>query len=132
MLILPAHPRLRWCGPPGAATEPMPPATTSATKPPDPSARPPRCPAAGRRVDEPVGDPPFDLGGVGRRQCQGDVPETVVARVPGDAADVAGRDGCAAELMRGVGNLRIGAVSYPRYDATRRVELFIKGLHRPN
>ncbi|WP_053748838.1 TetR/AcrR family transcriptional regulator [Streptomyces sp. MMG1533] len=38
----------------------------------------------------------------------------------------------AYELMRGVGNLCIGADSDPRYDARRLVELLIAGLHRPH
>ena len=38
----------------------------------------------------------------------------------------------AYELMRGVGNLCIGAESDPRYDARRLVELLITGLHRSN
>jgi len=38
----------------------------------------------------------------------------------------------AYELMRGVGNLCIGAERDPRYDARRLVELLITGLHRPN
>ena len=37
----------------------------------------------------------------------------------------------AYELMRGVGNLCIGADSDPRYDARRVVELLIAGLRRP-
>ncbi|MDH6626250.1 AcrR family transcriptional regulator [Streptomyces sp. LBL] len=36
------------------------------------------------------------------------------------------------ELMRGVGNLCIGADSDPRYDARRLVELLIAGLRRPH
>jgi AcrR family transcriptional regulator len=38
----------------------------------------------------------------------------------------------AYELMRGVGNLCIGADSDPRYDARRMVELLIAGLRRPH
>ncbi len=38
----------------------------------------------------------------------------------------------AHELMRGVGNLCIGADSDPRYDARRLVELLIAGLRRPH
>jgi AcrR family transcriptional regulator len=38
----------------------------------------------------------------------------------------------ALELMRGVGNLCIGADSDPRYDARRLVELLIAGLRRPH
>jgi len=38
----------------------------------------------------------------------------------------------AYELMRGVGNLCIGAESDPRYDARRLVELLIAGLRRPH
>ncbi|MEU6551058.1 TetR/AcrR family transcriptional regulator [Streptomyces sp. NPDC046915] len=38
----------------------------------------------------------------------------------------------ALELMRGVGNLCIGADSDPRYDARRLVGLLIAGLHRPS
>ncbi|MEU0073012.1 helix-turn-helix domain-containing protein [Streptomyces sp. NPDC006332] len=37
----------------------------------------------------------------------------------------------AYELMRGVGNLCIGADNDPRYDARRLVELLIAGLRRP-
>jgi AcrR family transcriptional regulator len=37
----------------------------------------------------------------------------------------------AYELMRGVGNLCIGADSDPRYDARRLIELLIAGLRRP-
>jgi hypothetical protein len=48
-----------------------------------------------------------------------------------DAAAAAGEirsDADAYELMRGVGNLCIGADSDPRYDARRLVELLIAGL----
>lgn len=38
----------------------------------------------------------------------------------------------AYELMRGVGNLCIGADTDPRYDARRLVELLIAGLRRPH
>ncbi|MEV6026613.1 TetR/AcrR family transcriptional regulator [Streptomyces sp. NPDC052036] len=38
----------------------------------------------------------------------------------------------AYELMRGVGNLCIGADHDPRYDARRLVELLIAGLQRPH
>ncbi|WP_067144319.1 TetR/AcrR family transcriptional regulator [Microtetraspora malaysiensis] len=38
----------------------------------------------------------------------------------------------AYELMRGVGNLCIGADSDPRYDARRLVEILIAGLRRPH
>ena len=51
-----------------------------------------------------------------------------------DAAAGSGeiRPGLAAyELMRGVGNLCIGADSDPRYDARRLVELLVSGLRRP-
>ncbi|MEO3872252.1 helix-turn-helix domain-containing protein [Nonomuraea sp. B12E4] len=37
----------------------------------------------------------------------------------------------AYELMRGVGNLCIGADNDPRYDARRLVELLVAGLRRP-
>nr|WP_219537196.1 TetR/AcrR family transcriptional regulator [Nonomuraea guangzhouensis] len=50
-----------------------------------------------------------------------------------DAAAAAGEirsDLDAYELMRGVGNLCIGADSDPRYDARRLVELLIAGLRR--
>ncbi|WP_330230630.1 TetR/AcrR family transcriptional regulator [Nocardia sp. NBC_00508] len=50
-----------------------------------------------------------------------------------DAAAEAGEirpDIDAYELMRGVGNLCIGAADDPRYDARRMVELLIAGLHR--
>ena len=49
-----------------------------------------------------------------------------------DAAAAAGEirpDLSAVELMRGVGNLCIGAETDPRYDARRMVELLIAGLH---
>jgi AcrR family transcriptional regulator len=52
-----------------------------------------------------------------------------------DAAARSGeiRSGPAAyELMRGVGNLCIGADSDPRYDARRLVGLLIAGLRRPS
>lgn len=51
-----------------------------------------------------------------------------------DAATRSGeiRDGLAAyELLRGVGNLCIGADSDPRYDARRLVGLLVAGLRRP-
>jgi AcrR family transcriptional regulator len=51
-----------------------------------------------------------------------------------DAAAGSGEIGSdleAYELMRGVGNLCIGADSDPRYDARRLVELLIAGLRRP-
>ncbi|MFD3687623.1 hypothetical protein ACFWTE_22750 [Nocardiopsis sp. NPDC058631] len=38
----------------------------------------------------------------------------------------------AYELMRGVGNICIGAEEDPRYDPRRVVELLIAGLHRPD
>lgn len=38
----------------------------------------------------------------------------------------------AYQLLRGVGNLCIGADSDPRYDARRLVELLVAGLRRPN
>ncbi|MDF2712111.1 MAG: TetR family transcription regulator [Nonomuraea muscovyensis] len=52
-----------------------------------------------------------------------------------EAAAAAGEirpDVDAYELMRGVGNLCIGADSDPRYDARRLVELLIAGLRRPH
>ncbi|PVE11649.1 TetR/AcrR family transcriptional regulator [Streptomyces scopuliridis] len=52
-----------------------------------------------------------------------------------DAATASGEIGPgleAYELMRGVGNLCIGADSDPRYDARRLVELLIAGLRRPH
>ncbi|MFI9820510.1 TetR/AcrR family transcriptional regulator [Streptomyces sp. NPDC052013] len=52
-----------------------------------------------------------------------------------DAASAAGeiRAGIDAyELLRGVGNLCVGADSDPRYDARRLVELLIAGLRRPH
>ncbi|WP_369241411.1 TetR/AcrR family transcriptional regulator [Streptomyces sp. R21] len=52
-----------------------------------------------------------------------------------DAAAESGEirsDLAAYELMRGVGNLCIGAESDPRYDARRLVELLITGLRRSN
>ncbi|MFI6704173.1 TetR/AcrR family transcriptional regulator [Streptomyces sp. NPDC050509] len=51
-----------------------------------------------------------------------------------DAAAASGEvrsDVTAIELMRGVGNLCIGADSDPRYDARRLVELLIAGLRQP-
>jgi AcrR family transcriptional regulator len=51
-----------------------------------------------------------------------------------DAAATAGEiraDIDAYELLRGVGNLCIGADSDPRYDARRMVELLISGLRLP-
>ncbi|MEZ0070926.1 AcrR family transcriptional regulator [Planotetraspora sp. GP83] len=51
-----------------------------------------------------------------------------------EAAAVAGEirsDMDAYELMRGVGNLCIGADNNPRYDARRLVELLIAGLRLP-
>jgi AcrR family transcriptional regulator len=51
-----------------------------------------------------------------------------------DAAAAAGEirsDLEAYELMRGVGNLCIGADHDPRYDARRLVELLVTGLRRP-
>ncbi|MEV0391122.1 helix-turn-helix domain-containing protein [Nonomuraea sp. NPDC050643] len=51
-----------------------------------------------------------------------------------DAAAAAGEirsDLNALELMRGVGNLCIGADNDPRYDARRLVALLIAGLRRP-
>ncbi|MEV4064192.1 TetR/AcrR family transcriptional regulator [Nonomuraea dietziae] len=52
-----------------------------------------------------------------------------------EAATVAGEirpDIDAYELMRGVGNLCIGADSDPRYDARHMVELLVAGLGRPH
>ena len=52
-----------------------------------------------------------------------------------DAATASGelRPGVEAyELMRGVGNLCIGAETDPRYDARRLVEFLVAGLRRPN
>ena len=52
-----------------------------------------------------------------------------------DAAAASGeiRPGVEAyELMRGVGNLCIGAESDPRYDTRRLVEFLVAGLRRPN
>lgn len=52
-----------------------------------------------------------------------------------EAAAAAGeiRSGLEAyELMRGVGNLCVGAESDPRYDARRLVGLLIEGLRRPH
>ncbi|MEV8020375.1 helix-turn-helix domain-containing protein [Streptomyces sp. NPDC086554] len=51
-----------------------------------------------------------------------------------DAAATSGEiraDVAAYELMRGVGNLCIGADSDPRYDARRLVGLLVAGLRRP-
>ncbi|MBE3000733.1 TetR/AcrR family transcriptional regulator [Nocardiopsis sp. HNM0947] len=51
-----------------------------------------------------------------------------------DAAAEAGEIRCgieAYELMRGVGNICIGAEEDPRYDPRRVVELLIAGLQRP-
>lgn len=52
-----------------------------------------------------------------------------------DAATAAGEirsDLNAYQLMRGVGNLCIGADSDPRYDARRLVSLLVAGLRRPH
>ncbi|MER7697594.1 MULTISPECIES: TetR/AcrR family transcriptional regulator [unclassified Streptomyces] len=52
-----------------------------------------------------------------------------------EAAAVAGEirpDIDAYQLMRGVGNLCIGAESDPRYDARRMAELLVAGLRRPH
>ncbi len=52
-----------------------------------------------------------------------------------DAAVAAGEiraDLDAYQLMRGIGNLCIGADGDPRYDARRMVALLIAGLRRPN
>ncbi|MEW2708795.1 hypothetical protein AB0948_27895, partial [Streptomyces koyangensis] len=52
-----------------------------------------------------------------------------------EAAAVAGEirpDIDAYQLMRGVGNLCIGADGDPRYDARRMVELLVAGLSRPH
>jgi hypothetical protein len=51
-----------------------------------------------------------------------------------DAAAEAGEivvDIDAYELMRGIGNMCVGAENNPRYDAPRMVELLIAGLGRP-
>ncbi|WP_369392439.1 TetR/AcrR family transcriptional regulator [Streptomyces sp. CG1] len=51
-----------------------------------------------------------------------------------DAAAASGEIRCdlnAYQLMRGIGNLCIGADSDPRYDARRLVELLIAGLRQP-
>ena len=51
-----------------------------------------------------------------------------------DAAAAAGEiraDLTAYQLMRGIGNLCIGAESDPRYDARRLVSLLVAGLRRP-
>nr|WP_240981252.1 TetR/AcrR family transcriptional regulator [Streptomyces sp. N502] len=47
-------------------------------------------------------------------------------------ADEIRTDLTAYELMRGVGNLCIGADSDPRYDARRLVRLLVAGLRRPH
>ncbi|MFF3679667.1 TetR/AcrR family transcriptional regulator [Streptomyces sp. NPDC002120] len=52
-----------------------------------------------------------------------------------DAATASGEirtDLDAYQLMRGIGNLCIGAESDPRYDARRLVALLVAGLRRPN
>lgn len=52
-----------------------------------------------------------------------------------DAAAAAGEirsDLTAYELMRGVGNLCVGAESDPSYDARRLVDLLVAGLRRPD
>ncbi|MGW5662811.1 TetR/AcrR family transcriptional regulator [Streptomyces sp. NPDC003758] len=48
------------------------------------------------------------------------------------AAGEIGSDIAGYELMRGVGNLCIGADNDPRYDARRLVELLVGGLRRPH
>ncbi len=52
-----------------------------------------------------------------------------------DAAAASGEirsDLDAYHLMRGIGNLCIGAESDPRYDARRLVEILVAGLRRPS
>ncbi|MGW1560164.1 TetR/AcrR family transcriptional regulator [Streptomyces sp. NPDC002144] len=52
-----------------------------------------------------------------------------------EAADASGEirpDIDAYHLMRGIGNLCVGAESDPRYDARRMVTLLIAGLRQPN
>ncbi|WP_040783160.1 TetR/AcrR family transcriptional regulator [Nocardia pneumoniae] len=52
-----------------------------------------------------------------------------------DAAVASGEIGAdldAYQLMRGIGNLCIGAESDPRYDARRLVELLVAGLRQPS
>ena len=48
------------------------------------------------------------------------------------AAGEIGSDISGYELMRGVGNLCVGADNDPRYDARRLVELLVGGLRRPH
>ncbi|MGR6973553.1 TetR/AcrR family transcriptional regulator [Streptomyces cynarae] len=48
------------------------------------------------------------------------------------AAGEIGSDIAGYELMRGVGNLCVGADNDPRYDARRLVGLLIEGLRRPH
>ncbi len=74
--------------------------------------------APARRGDELVGDPPGDVGGVRCAQLL-EAAATAGEILPGMDA---------YELLRGVGNLCIGAGNNPRYDARRMVELVIAGL----
>ena len=59
------------------------------------------------------------------------VPACTQLRAAAAAAGEIRADVAALELMRGVGNLCIGAESDPRYDARRMVQLLIAGL-RPS
>ena len=71
-----------------------------------------------RLVDELVGDPSCDVFGIWGGQSQDDVLEAGEIRPDMEAY----------ELMRGIGNLCIGADNDPRYDARHMVELLIAGL----
>lgn len=55
----------------------------------------------------------------------------VCAELLDAAAEEIGSEVTAYELMRGVGNLCIGADTDPRYDARRMVGLLVAGLRRP-
>jgi hypothetical protein len=58
------------------------------------------------------------------------VPVTIRNIVPFGKLGTGGLE--AYELMRGVGNLCIGADHDPHYDARRLIELLIAGLRRPH
>ena len=107
------------------------------------STRRPRTPRW--RLDRPVRRLPRHQARAGRRAAVGQrqlrrparlLPRPARARVHPAARAAAARRARSAptwsayELMRGVGNLCIGADSDPRYDARRLVELLIAGLRR--
>jgi hypothetical protein len=72
------------------------------------------------------------VGGFSPCGCQTHTPR-VTCQDGDEAAAAAGEIGsdiAGYELMRGVGNLCIGADNDPRYDARRLVELLVEGLRR--